>query len=763
MKLKRLLASLLLCTIILASALPVGAANSSFDDIHDHSTALNADVLRLMGVVSGSGGNNFSPSSNLTRAEFCVMAVKVMGRGDEVPLHTTRTIFTDVTARHWARGYINLAASITLAGSGADQSGSRLISGVGTGAFKPDDPITFAQAVTILSRMLGYGDDKVGAVWPAGYINLANSLQLTQGVSASPSSPITRAQAAQLFANLLSTKTESGAVYCATLGQATENVMLLAVGVAGDDGRPGAIRTSLGTYHPASEGIIPTALQGRRGTLVVNKHNELLAFVPDDSIAVTVTLSSDAQSTFLKSTDGTRYSINATTPAFTSSTEESTSTWADLWVELHSGAQVTLFLDGGKVIGVYYAVGGMSAEEAYVVTGSLSSTDLHSLTDGASGYTILKDNEPISFSDIKKHDVLTYNAVSNTLVVSDLRLTCAFETVHPNPATPETITVLGHSFPVLDCALNSISQFDLGDTVSLLLTADGKVAGMAKPGSGAHSTATGLAGSDSVLVNLPNGGTIKLTGTISKTSQDQVVTVSASRGGTLNATPLSTSSIPGDFNMEEMTLGTAKVAAGVRLYEQLRSGAMVPLNLADLERSSIPKSKIDACHRNTSGMVDIIVLDEVTGDAYSYGMLKKGFLDFSDGQLDVSYTTVTVVNGSGGLGAMITGRDFSNSSFGGVAAAATQNAAGPVAAGLVELTEISGISRSDFFQLDGIWYVNAEGSVYQVAADVEGYIQATKAWFTQSSQRLEAIRAYSNDMTVCIDPIGEKVRVIVCK
>ena len=108
MKFKRLIASLILCVSVLTMALPAGAA-SSFRDIYDHNTAVNAEVLRLMGVVSGSGGNQFSPNANLTRAEFCVMAVKVMGLGNQVPLHTTRTIFSDVTARHWARGYINLA------------------------------------------------------------------------------------------------------------------------------------------------------------------------------------------------------------------------------------------------------------------------------------------------------------------------------------------------------------------------------------------------------------------------------------------------------------------------------------------------------------------------------------------------------------------------------------------------------------------------------------------------------------------------------
>lgn len=761
-KFKKLMASVLLCAAMLSMVFPVGAANSSFSDVHDDTTALNADVLRLMGVVSGSGNNSFSPNSNLTRAQFCVMAVNVMGRSDDVPIHTTRTIFTDVTSRHWARGYVNLAASITVGGSSAEQSGSRLISGVGTGEFKPDDQITFAQAVTILMRMLGYGDDTVGAVWPAGYLNLAASLHLTDGITAAPSAPITRAQAAQLFVNLLSTKTNGGQEYYTTLGSATKDVMLLAVGVDGDDGVPGAIRTSKGTYQPAAQGVVPTALQGRRGVLVVNEKNELLAFVPDGSTAVTVTLSGAAQATYIKTSGGVKYSINATTPAFTSAADSSASTWADLWVDLPNGCQVTLFLDGGKVIGVYYAAGGLSAEEAYVVTGSVDRTDLHALTGGADNYTIQKDQETISLSDIQRYDVLTYDALTNTLIVSDLRLTCVYEKASPNPTTPETITVLGHDFPVLDSALDSIGQFDLGQTVCLLLTADGQVAGMTKPGSGAGSTATGLAGSDSVLVDLPNGQTIKLTGAVDDKLQDQVVTVSGGKNGKLNVSSISTSSIPGDFSVSNMTLGSTRVAAGAKLYEQIRSGAMIPLDLADLDADTVSKNHLAAFHRNTSGMVDILVLEETTGDAYTYGMLKKGTTETSTGDFSASYATISVVNGSGTSAAMIGGSTAANGSFGGVVAGARENSGTKLAAGTISLTEIRGVKRSDYFQQDGTWYVRANGTVYPVADQVEGYIKATSTWFTQSTGRLEAIRAYSDDMTVYVDPVGGKVRVIVC-
>ncbi len=104
MKLKKIVSGALALALAACLAVPpVSAANSSFTDVSG-GDAVNADILRLMGVVDGVGGNRFNPGGGLTRAQFCTMVVKFMQRGDEVAAHATRTIFSDVTARHWALG-----------------------------------------------------------------------------------------------------------------------------------------------------------------------------------------------------------------------------------------------------------------------------------------------------------------------------------------------------------------------------------------------------------------------------------------------------------------------------------------------------------------------------------------------------------------------------------------------------------------------------------------------------------------------------------
>ena len=67
--LKRLTAALLTAALALSLAvLPSAAAPGSFLDVTDPNAAVNADILRLMGVVSGTGGNMFNPNGTLARA-----------------------------------------------------------------------------------------------------------------------------------------------------------------------------------------------------------------------------------------------------------------------------------------------------------------------------------------------------------------------------------------------------------------------------------------------------------------------------------------------------------------------------------------------------------------------------------------------------------------------------------------------------------------------------------------------------------------------
>ncbi len=751
----RLTAAVLALTLALSLVAPVGATASSFSDITDSQTAINADVLRLMGVVDGVGNNQFSPSDTLTRGAFCKMLVSYMGLEDSLSLYETRTIFRDVPSYHWAAPYINLAASTSSGDEGM------LISGVGNGTFQPDSILTYAQAVTILLRVLGYTDSDTGAIWPSGYLNLASSIGLTEGLSLSPDDHITRSEAAQLFVTALSSHTKDGSPYYETMGgTSTSDVMILATNVVDDGGQQGAIRTSIGTFLPQNDGVNPTALQGRRGVLVVSSKQQIIAFLPDDSLSTTITLSGGAQATYVLSTSGTRYSIASTTPVFGYGEDSQQSSYADRWVDFTSGTQLTLFLENGTVTAVYAGVQQL-AEEAIVITSTPTRSTFYSITGGSTDFQIYRNGQEIGVTQIVTDDVVTYDALTNRLLVSDLRISAVYESASPNSTTPTSIHILGHDFPVLDSALAKSDSVKVGSAACFLLTADGSIAAIKSTSASRRSTAYGIAGESSVEIQLPAGGAITLSGanTISPTLQNALVTVSSYRADQLSATRISGNGA-GTLDVATMTLGGRTIAPNFALYEEVQGGATVALDISSLDMASIPHSDIAAFRVDGSGNVDIIVLDGVTGDGYTYGMLVETAKDADAG---IDNRLISVTNSGSGTTPTIAGlictQSFTNGTFGGVAAGVghlqSSGSYLSAAASVVTLTAIDGISRTDFFTVDGTTYVNANGTSYEMASQVECYNTDRKSWVTFSE-----LRGYSDHLTIYIDPLGDTVRVV---
>ena len=438
---KRLWAALLTVAMSLSLlALPAGASStaaSSFSDVSDQRTALAAETLRLMGVLDGYNDGTFRPDRKLTRAQFCKMAVYALGAEAELGLYNTITVFPDVKPSHWAAGYINMAAK-----------GKKIIAGYPDGKFYPDRTVSVGQAVTILLRLLGYKDDKIGGVWPDSYMAMGSIAGLTDGLNASGSEPLTRGQAARLFVNLLQADSggEGGVEY--TLSEETE---LLSV-----DGSTGQMRTSKETYTMAHP-VASTTLIGAKGH-VVSLNGKALTFLP--------------------LTSG-----NAGT----------------------ASSAIVVYQDG--------------------------SADGFGALAGNNTYTIYKNGTLATVKDLRKHDVATYNAATNTIRICDTRVTVYYEGCDPNPSAPTKIKVLGGTeLSVLPSALDTLSKFKPGDQMTLLLTADGQVAGAVAPdgGSGARGNAMGVV-SDSGSVQMFCGGTtISLAGSADKNFNGKVVRIASS-------------------------------------------------------------------------------------------------------------------------------------------------------------------------------------------------------------------------------------------
>ena len=121
----------------------------SADDWYNESVSTMANGKYITGYPDGTFGGN----KNITRAEFVAMLVRFIGVQNE------NCSFTDVSRDYWAYGCI---ATATKAG---------WIGGYADGTFKPEQPITRAEAMTIINRVLNRGVNEKSElmnfrVWP---------------------------------------------------------------------------------------------------------------------------------------------------------------------------------------------------------------------------------------------------------------------------------------------------------------------------------------------------------------------------------------------------------------------------------------------------------------------------------------------------------------------------------------------------------------------------------------------------------------------
>ena len=114
-------------------------------------------TLTGMGKIIGYEDGTFRPNEPITRAEFVTIATRFYNYTAEYKPGT----FPDVDADDWYAGYIQAAVDMDL------------ILGDDDGTFRPNDPITRAEAAAIVNRMLGRRphedhllDEKVMNMWP---------------------------------------------------------------------------------------------------------------------------------------------------------------------------------------------------------------------------------------------------------------------------------------------------------------------------------------------------------------------------------------------------------------------------------------------------------------------------------------------------------------------------------------------------------------------------------------------------------------------
>ena len=345
---------------------------------------------------------------------------------------------------------------------------------------------------------------------------------------------------------------------------------------------------------------------------------------------------------------------------------------------------------------------------------------------GTSSVTVYRNGSDSSLSAVSTYDVYYYyNTGMKSVWVYSNSVTGTYTAASPNTAAPSSVTVAGKTYSVTAAsaryALSDVGSYSIGDTVTLLLGMNGDVVGVA----------------DSTLVNTTKYGIVSSTGTKTYTDSSgndltsSVVTVSCTDGGSyqydytgssLNAgdlvkisftggkasvNPVSSGSISGTVNSSATVLGSYTFGSDVQIMDSTANGSFCmtyPTRLAGLYINS---SDVRYYALDSSGKISTLIMNDVTGDAYKYGILTEAIN--TAGDIGVSGSYKFIVNGNSGAYSI-------SKSFG----AST----GPVQIDLSgnSILSMTSLTRVTFTALNSLYGTASDGTTYALGSGAEVYL-----------------------------------------
>ncbi len=126
---------------VTAAAVFLGVDYTSrwFIDVDDSPYKDELNILATYDLLRGVGDGYFLPEEDLSRAELCALLSLTLDRISNAP-----SLFSDVPDDSWFAPYVTAMYELDL------------VKGYEDGTFRPDDPVTQQELITILGRLAGF-------------------------------------------------------------------------------------------------------------------------------------------------------------------------------------------------------------------------------------------------------------------------------------------------------------------------------------------------------------------------------------------------------------------------------------------------------------------------------------------------------------------------------------------------------------------------------------------------------------------------------
>lgn len=599
-----------------------------------------------------------------------------------------------------------------------------VLDGYGDGTFRPDTVLNRAQ----FCKMAVYAMDGSGELgrystvtifpdvkpshWASAYINMASKKGIISGFADGkfkPGQTVTAGQAVTILMRGLGYKDEDmGGVWPQSyMAEAQTNGLLKSTGITS---------AYAGLTRAQAAKLFLNLFEAKHG-----KGDALFSYKVGEEV-------------YLTAVDGGKGTMTAGGKTYTMA-HPVTST------SLIGSKGKAVLNSAGEILTFLPITGSNGVSNAAVIIGSNGSVaGLDSLA-GSTSYNIYKNGSPATVKDLKQYDVATYASATNSIIVSDTRVSVYYEDCKPSPSSPATITVLGgKELNVLPTAVDSLSKLKPGKQIVLLLTADGQVAGAEDANNtGARGNAMAVV-SEKGDVQLVCGGALLNIGTASEYA-GQVVSVYADKSG-LKLNKIS-GGVGGDLLPKEGTLGGRKLADNVMLFDGGRQIA-----LSELSQTGVNSGRVSYARTNWAGQVDLVVLNNGLEADMIFG--RAVVRSEHNAETGKESRQISIETAGKTYGPISSGNNVSTGDF----VAVELNRAGTMFTSFAAMSKLSNVSSSAWI---GKTAVNFGNRTYEVPSNVQCYNADTGTWFDS----LDAARDYGGTMNLYI--YGGVVRIVEIK
>ena len=282
---------------------------------------------------------------------------------------------------------------------------------------------------------------------------------------------------------------------------------------------------------------------------------------------------------------------------------------------------------------------------------------------------VYRSGSLVNTSAVRDYDVVYWNSSMSTVWAYAKKATGAIQAIEPSGAAPTSVTVAGRSYPIESSAaayaLSDLGQYHLGNTVTLLLGRSGGVAAVADVSASAGERVGVVMEVSNSTYPDGNGGTytaqtVTLLATDGQTYQYQtrggykaggVVRAVVGQGGEVALRGLTSATLTGKVSADGTKLDKYTFAQNAEVLDvgDQRGAVIYPSRLAGL---NLDRGKVRWYSLNPQGEIETLILNDVTGDVYSYGIITRfeeegeGLSRFCTYQYDVGGVSYSISGGT---------------------------------------------------------------------------------------------------------------------